>query len=307
MNSYSLIPDSDSQDSERPLPLIVAEKWDFPLQHIETEKGLYYAIEDWIAGLTSEDDRRKVQKMWAKMKSNQMSTSSRHLPYVASADGKTYQKDFTDDNGLYLIAQNLRATKKRVALKEIKEFLAKAGVFADKLRTNQDDAREKLLRELIAEDPERTFDAMIDGYTEEGREFSWIKRRLVGMVRRQIFTQALKETVTTNPNFAAATNAGYEGAFEMDKSKLVKYLQLDEKQARKVRDFLSEIALQGISLYETAASEKMRQLGRPLTPTEQVEIVKMCAEMVAPTIQALAEYVGVDLISGKPLLESGKD
>ena len=89
------------------------------------------------------------------------------------------------------------------------------------------------------------------------------------------------------------------------KAKLSNIWVLRQKKLKKVRDFLSSIALQGIMLYETASAEKMRQLGRKLTPEEQIEIVKACAEMVAPTIQQLADYVGVDLLSGKPLLEGG--
>ena len=303
MNTDTLIPTTAPYPSDKPLPLVVAELWKFPLQHVDTEDGLFYAIEDWIAGLISEDSRRKVQNVWNTAKSK-MLISTQQLPYTSS-DGKTYQKEHTNDEGLYLIAQNLRVTKTRPALSDIQEYLAKAGVFADNIRTDKDATREKLLKALIAEDPDRAYDTMVDHYMGEGRDPEWIKRRLIGLVRRAIFTAVLKDTVTTSPNYPAATNAGYEGAFGMNKAQIVKHLEINNKEARKVRDFMSSIALEGITLYETASSEKMRQLGRKLTPEEQIEIVKFCAELVAPTIQQLAAYVGVDLLSGKPLLEGG--
>jgi hypothetical protein len=71
--------------------------------------------------------------------------SIQQLPYVAS-NGKTYQMDFTDDKGLYLIAQHLRVTKERPVLSEIKHFLARAGVFADKARRDPEGAAAEFQR-----------------------------------------------------------------------------------------------------------------------------------------------------------------
>jgi hypothetical protein len=48
----------------------------------------------------------------------------------------------------------------------------------------------------------------------------------------------------------------------------------------------------------------MQQLGRKLTTSEQIEIVRHCARLVAPGFWALADYLNVDLLSGKPRLES---
>lgn len=87
---------ADMTNDERPLPLIVARKWHFPLAHVETQDGLFYAIPDWIRGLTGENDIRKVLSKMQK----QMSISSRPLPYVAS-DGKTYERDYSHDKGLF--------------------------------------------------------------------------------------------------------------------------------------------------------------------------------------------------------------
>lgn len=113
--------------TDEPLPLQVAAKWAFPLTYIHTDSGeTLYSIQDWINGLSSSDQSRLL---WAKMK-NQLLLSIQQLPYLAS-NGATYQMDFTDANGLYRIAQELRSTKKRPALKDIKTFLAAAGVFIE--------------------------------------------------------------------------------------------------------------------------------------------------------------------------------
>src|SRR5262249_22644758 len=97
-------------------------------------------------GLTGVEE---VRKLWFDMKRRcnfaQMSDSMRQLPYIAR-DGKTYQIDFTDDKGLYLIAQHLRVTKERPVLSEIKHFLARAGVFADKARRDPEAAAAEFQR-----------------------------------------------------------------------------------------------------------------------------------------------------------------
>jgi hypothetical protein len=43
-----------------------------------------------------------------------------------------------------------------------------------------------------------------------------------------------------------------------------------------------------------------------LTTAEQIQIVRHCAQLVAPGFWALADYLQVDLLSGKPILESGQ-
>src|SRR5690349_9662950 len=162
MNSlFPVIPEAG--DSSLALPLIVAQKWGFPLAYHETDEGTFYAVQDWVRGLTGD---KEVKKALAKIK-NQRSLSSRPLPYVAS-DGKTYQRDFTNDKGLYLIAQYLRVTKARPVLDEIKRFLAAAGAFADEIRRSPD-----TLVISGAVTPDQAFDAAIQAYRAEGKDDNW--------------------------------------------------------------------------------------------------------------------------------------
>jgi len=105
-----------AQNDTRPLPLIVAEKWNFPLQHyqrFDVEGGHLFAVQDWIAGLT-ESTTTKSSEMWRKLK-KQTRISNTSLPYSA-ADGKTYERDFANAKGLFLIAQKLRVTHEREQL-----------------------------------------------------------------------------------------------------------------------------------------------------------------------------------------------
>jgi hypothetical protein len=121
MTNLPMFPQSTSND-DTPLPLIVAKRWNFPLAHISSENGKFYAVQDWMRVLSSENETRYL---WAQFKKTdagkQMLSSNQRLPYKAS-DGKTYQRDYTDDKGLYLIAQYLRVMHDRPVLDEIRLF-----------------------------------------------------------------------------------------------------------------------------------------------------------------------------------------
>src|SRR5579864_3976681 len=96
-------PASDIEAENLPMPLLVAKKWDFDLQFQVIDSKYYYAINDWIAGLATAEIST-VRSLWIHMQKSggfdQMLNSIQRLSYVAS-DGKTYQREFTDNIGLY--------------------------------------------------------------------------------------------------------------------------------------------------------------------------------------------------------------
>lgn len=198
MSGIPFFLDVPDESDIRPLPLIVAERWNFPLAYTETKDGLYYAIQDWARGLTGDSDIRKVLSKMQK----QMSISSRPLPYVAT-DGKTYQREYTNDRGLYLIAQYLRVTKARVILGEIKRYLASAGVFVDEARRNPEAAAEELDRVAYS----RQYKKLIaEGFSpEEAQE--WLDVRHKQKRQRRIITGIWRERGISKPtDFAELTN-----------------------------------------------------------------------------------------------------
>src|SRR5690242_19752580 len=132
MTSVPILFDDSITDDDTPLPLIVAKRWNFSLAHVQTDNGMYYAIQDWIVGLQG-GTTTKAALTWKEMKKTQTRVSAASLPYKAS-DGKTYKRPHTNDKGLYLIAQYLRVMHDRPVLDEIKNFLAGAGAFVDEIR-----------------------------------------------------------------------------------------------------------------------------------------------------------------------------
>lgn len=111
------------QDSDKPLPLIVASHWNFPLAHHQTEQGMFFAVQDWMRGLTGDDDTRYLLAKFKKTDTGkQVFNSIQRLPYKAS-DGKIYQRDYADTDGLKLIALRLKAKKSSPQLKRIQNYL----------------------------------------------------------------------------------------------------------------------------------------------------------------------------------------
>lgn len=278
---------STAKADKRPAPLQTADKFNFPLQHYApTEKGqeYQYSITDWIAGLAGVDTR-KATKLWADMPQNELSVSIVQLPYAAS-NGKTYQTDFTNAKGLYLISQNLRATKARPQLKEVREFLATSAAWVELL--NRDASAAKVARKQLKEHHDR----------EQGIE------------KRKDFTATIKAKSKRFNKYliGRATNTIYAKLFRIGteytaKKMIVAELGLTTAQARNMRDYLNRLANKAIEMAEEAATIKMDNSPVLLSDEEILYITKQCARIVAVSANDLAEYAGVDLLSGKQLLK----
>lgn len=198
MSEHSIIPSISGEDNTNdPLPIRVSRKWQFPLAYMETENGLVYSIQDWIVGLTGASNPRRI---WSDLKSSQkeqneekesqekqLYDSTVQLPYTAT-DGKTYQMEFISDKGLYLIAQYLLSTKSRPALEKIRKYLAEAGAFVDLVRREPE-----TVVTSGALNTDQAVDATIKGYRKQGKDDHWITVRILGKIKREQFTTALKE------------------------------------------------------------------------------------------------------------------
>lgn len=275
----------------QPLPLQVASDYNFALQyHTQDDDTIVYAIQDWIAGLSGAS-LNSAQKTWSKMNS-ELEIQSWLLPYTANS-GKSYQMDFTTDEGLYQIAQAMRAMKKRPQLQDIKDFLAKAGAFADALRQDPETIEVKItsLRQTrtaqIAE--------------KHGKSAEWVAARDSGVMTRKQFTAMLMR-VNSQVNIGRATNEVYKGVFGRDAEGIRKVLSIGEKQ--NPRDHMSRLGL----IYTMAAEEvvRIRLQGygdNDIVSAEDVHAtISMLARVTGTQAQEMARLVGIDLVSGRTLL-----
>jgi hypothetical protein len=258
-----MIPEGD----KRPLPLLVASQWSFPLAHIDTNGDpdhYLYCARDWFIGLGGE------KSGWSKFDKSRL--ISIQPVETKRGNGKTESLEFVSAEDLYRIAANMRTMEKRPQLADIKQYLARAGVFVDQARREPEKVAEKLLA------------------------------RAKGIQARNVFTAIAQETHHNHtPNYAALTNETYEALFDATKSELVQQLGLSKAEASRFRDSLGELALKALGLAESAAATKMQQEGRGLTHEEQLEIVRVCSRFVAPAFHAMIAYLGVDNLTNRPL------
>lgn len=296
MTNLPLIPDTDSNVDDTPLPLIIAKRWNFPLAHVETENGLYYAIQDWMRGLTGETDTRK---MWSYFKRQaaweQMSSSTRRMPYITS-NGKKQQREYTNDKGLYLIAQYLRITGNRPMLDEIRRFLAAAGAFVDEVRREPD----KIIEGVT--NPDKLLDAFIEYHRKRGKDDRWILMRIDSKIKRNQFTAALADfvrDVLTPRHYALATDDVYRGLWKRTAANLKSELGVPNNG--NLRDHQPTLALYYQGIVEEVCAQKLGER-EELWWDEARDIIRHIAAIIGRQAKETGELLQKDIATGKPLL-----
>ncbi len=283
---------------ERPLPLIVAEKWNFKLDYIIRDETYWYAIVDWVVGLLA-TNTTNASKRWHDIRvRNHLDGSAwiGTMSYIRK-DGREYQAEFATDKGLYLIVYHLRLTKARPLLKEIRDYLSKAGAFVDLVRR-----KPETVIESGAIDPDKAIDAAIEEYRRRGKDDGWINARLAGKVKRAMFTAALKAAITDmlKSHYAMATNEIYLGLWNRTAELLKTEMHLPENAS--LRDYQPTMALSYQGIAEEGCARKLGERTE-LSYEEAAEIVREIAHLIGRQARETSHYFGIDFATGKPLLE----
>jgi hypothetical protein len=298
MTDLPVIPDLSSQTDNTPLPLVVAKRWNFPLATIETTNSVVYAVQDWMRGLTGENDTRYLLSKFKKTDAGrQMWNSVQRLPYTAS-DGKTYKRDYTTDKGLYLIAQYLRVKEERPVLDEIRRFLAAAGAFVDEVRRDPDKIMDGV------SNPDKLLDAFIEYHRKRGKDDRWIQIRIDTKIKRNQFTAALSEfvrDVLTPRHYAIATDDVYRGLWGRTASLLKKELGISNNTS--LRDYQPILALYYQGIVEEVCAQKLGER-EELWWDEAREIIRTVASIIGRQAKETGELLQKDIATGRPLLTS---
>ncbi len=277
----------------QPLPLQLAKRYKFRLQHHVRENDvIVYSIQDWVMGLTGGDGVKSTQ-MLREFKKQLRSTPTYFKYPVIAPNGKTYQMDFVEDLTLYKFAAYSRAIEKRPQIKEIKDFLAAAGVLADEIRQDPESAERGIANK-------RRENALASGKSPE-----WVASREIGILARNQFTEAIHQA---NPDMhiGEATNRIYKGTLGMTAAELRKALGIGEKQ--NPRDHMGELALIYTMASESAARTRLANYADgDIVPIPVIQsVVDMIAKATGKQAQETAALIGIDLITGLPSLGAGK-
>jgi hypothetical protein len=298
MKQLQLIPDSNN-DEQTPLPLIVAQRWNFPLAHSQTENGIVYAVQDWMRGLSGEE---KVSNLWSMFKKTEAGKQTYNsivtLPYKAS-DGKSYKRDYVNDKGLYLIAQYMRVKHDRPVLTEIRQFLAAAGAFVDMVRLEPDAILDTV------KDPDKLLEAFVAYHRKRGKDDDWIDTRIQSTISRLHFTRALTEfvlDVLTRKHYATATNDVYEGLWGRSAATLKTQLKLGKND--NLRDNQPSLGLQYQAIVEEVCALKLGET-QEIHWEEARDIIQTVAKLIGQQAQQTSDLLKMDIATGKRLLASG--
>jgi hypothetical protein len=296
MTNLPLLPDEPANVDDTPLPLIVAKRWNFPLAHVQTENGSFYAVQDWMRGLSGEENTSNVWSMFKKTDMGRQTVNSIvSLPYKAK-DGKTYKRDHTNDKGLYLIAQYMRVKNDRPVLDEIRRFLAAAGAFVDEARRNP----AKLVEGVT--NPDKLLDAFIEYHRKRGKDDRWIQMRIESKIRRNQFTAALSDfvrDVLTPRHYATATDDVYKGLWGRTAAKLKSELTVPSSAS--LRDYQPILALYYQGIVEEVCAQKIGAR-EELWWEEARDIIHKVAAIIGRQAKETGELLEKDIATGKSLL-----
>ena len=159
----------------------------------EDKQEWFFSIVDVCGALAESKDYDTARKYWAKLKErllaegNELVTNCLQLKMVSPKDGKRYNTDVADMQGIFRIIQSIPSKK----AEPFKVWMAQ--VAAE--RINQ------------AIDPERSIDQAIADYRRLGYSEAWINRRIKSIEIRKGLTDEWKRGgVTKEVDFAFLTD-----------------------------------------------------------------------------------------------------
>lgn len=306
----SQLPLQPFSEDKRPLPEIVADGnpepetgWSaFSLAYRDVDGKRYYAVQDWIRGVAQTENPRDF---WNKLKKRlqkagiELSTWCLQLPYRAS-NGKRYDIDHTDSEGLYRITQRMDVnTGLRT---RILNYLAKSGAFVDGQRIDAIQSSQETNAELVADDPEKMIESVINAYKRMGKSDRWIGVRMQSTVQRKRFTSAFQQSLRVSPSsfqYSEITDTLRIALWKRSTQQIRDEMNLDSKA--NLRDHETEMGLAYETLAELLSEYDLKQKSN-LEYNQARQIVRADAEFVGKHAEEAGRQRGIDIPTGRPLL-----
>jgi len=200
----------------------------------------HFAVVDVIAALTDSD---KPRDYWYRMKKRELeatqfelSTLCRQLK-LESTDGKKYQTEMANTEGLFRIIQSITSPK----AEPFKRWLAKVGY--------------ERVQEI--EDPELASKRTKALYRAKGYSEAWIEKRMRGIaVRAELTDEWKRRGVNGEPEYAILTSEISKAAFGVTPAE---YKQLKGLERENLRDHMTDLELIFSMLGEAATTEIARK------------------------------------------------
>ena len=240
------------------------------------EQKYYISVIDIVGVLSESKDKRKY---WNKLKQRlrnegNESVTNCHQLKLKSSDGKYYNTDVVDIEGMFRIIESIPSKN----AEPIKLWLARLG------------------RERIDEvfDPSITVQRAIDTYRAKGYDEEWIIKRIKGIQDRKKLTDVWKEVgVTSEVEFAILTNDIYK---EWSGMTAGEYKDFKGLRKESLRDNMTDIEVAFADLGEIATRELVK-VRKPVGLEQNKEIAKIGGRTAKVARDELEKNLGISIIS----------
>lgn len=291
----SFLSDTARQTPEQSEIINISMDHGFPLQRCILPDGReMYAVQDWIAGVARPADTRVF---WQQMKKrlqnsqNELYTACIQLPYLSS-NGKSYQMDYADGQTLYGITQYMGVDTG--IRNQVLAYLAKSGVFADKVR--EAIAKKKKEQESLSPKEQRLLEAkQSQGYSEDDAK-TFLQLVKEGKVKRREWTAVLKLAIRGHINYGQVTNVEYISLFNMTAGQIKEITGFDI-----ARDGMTPTGRAFLTAVELALEAAFNQY-RDLSFQHALAITRDICQDCRISIASVEKRLGVSLATGQKLL-----
>jgi len=239
------------------------------------EEKYYISVVDIVGVLSESKDGRKYWnklKQRLKLEGNESVTNCHQLK-LKSSDGKYYNTDVVDIEGMFRIIESIPSKN----AEPIKQWLAKLG------------------KERIDEifDPSISVQRAIDLYRAKGYDESWISKRIKTLQERKELTDVWKENGIEGKEYAILTNEIYKSWSGMTAKEYKEYKGLRKES---LRDNMDSIELILTDLSEEA-TKRLAEKKKPQGLSENINIAKIGGNVAKVARDNLEENLGESVVT----------
>ena len=246
----------------------------------------YFSVVDIVGALTDSKNPRdywyRVKKRRTEEEKSQLSTICRQLK-LESSDGKMYNTDVADIQGIFRIIQSVPSPK----AEPFKMWLAEVG--------------KERLDEII--DPELTIDRALETYLRKGYSREWINQRLQAIQVRKELTDAWQDHgIKEGTEYAILTNEISKAWSGMTTREYKDYKGLKKQN---LRDNMSTTELILNMLAETATKD-IANASNPYGLEENKKVAKRGGNVAKVARDTLEQETGKSVITTKNAIDFGR-
>ena len=242
----------------------------------EEQEKYFFSVVDIIQVLTDSVDARtywKVLKNRLKKEGNESVTNCNQLK-LPSSDGKKYNTDVADLQGIFRIIQSVPSKK----AEPVKQWLAQLG--------------QQRIDQMI--DPEQTFQMAVEDYRRQGYSDKWINERMRSIeMRKELTDEWQRSGVTEHKDFAILTNVLTQAWSGMTTGEYKKFKGLTKEN---LRDNMTNIELALNTLAEVATTEYSRQ-SNPQTMEENKRVAREGGDVARDARETMEKRLGRSVVS----------